>query len=99
MDFLLKETEREKREAAEAANASIPDQNSPVPTPLPDHQVSTAAAPSAPRPSSPYFNQNRSPTFSPGNFMRRQHSDSEFSTVPLTSSESGSQGSRVPPRY
>ncbi|KAL8495090.1 hypothetical protein ACS0TY_019306 [Phlomoides rotata] len=101
VDFLLKETEREreKREAAEAANGSISDQNSPVPTPLPDHQVTTAAAPSVPRPSSPYFSQNRPPTFSPGNFLRREHSDSEFSTVPLTSSESSSQGSRIPPRY
>ncbi|KAG6430193.1 hypothetical protein SASPL_108255 [Salvia splendens] len=66
VDFLLTETEREKREAA---NNSNPDQNS------------------------------TGTTFPHGNFLRREPSDSEFSTVPLTSSESSLQGSRLPPKY
>ncbi|XP_047960239.1 golgin candidate 4 isoform X2 [Salvia hispanica] len=73
VDFLLTETEREKREAA---NNSNPDQNSTGTT-------------------SPYVK-----TLPHGNFLRREPSDSEFSTVPLTSSESSLQGSsRLPPKY
>ncbi|XP_042053929.1 golgin candidate 4-like [Salvia splendens] len=72
VDFLLTETEREKREAA---NNSNPDQNSTETT-------------------SPYVK-----TLPQGNFLRREPSDSEFSTVPLTSSESSLQGSRLPPKY
>ncbi|XP_057780383.1 golgin candidate 4-like [Salvia miltiorrhiza] len=91
VDFLLTETEREKRESA---NNSNPDQKSTGNTlPLPDYGRTTP----------PYLNQNQSlnqiPSLSHGNFLRREPSDSEFSTVPLTSSESSLQGSRLPPRY
>ncbi|KAL1546237.1 golgin candidate 4-like isoform X1 [Salvia divinorum] len=76
VDFLLTETEREKRESA---NNSNPDQNSAGNTP-------------------PYLNQNQVSTLSHNN-LGRELSDSEFSTVPLTSSENSLQGSRRPPRY
>ncbi|XP_042002071.1 golgin candidate 4-like [Salvia splendens] len=76
VDFLLTETEREKRESA---NNSNQDQNSTGTTP-------------------PYLNPNQVPTLSRSN-LGRELSDSEFSTVPLTSSENSLQGSRLPPRY
>ncbi|XP_042046300.1 golgin candidate 4-like [Salvia splendens] len=46
----------------------------------------------------PYPNPNQVPTLSHSN-LGRELSDSEFSTVPLTSSENSLQGSRLPPRY
>ncbi|KAI3444478.1 hypothetical protein Pfo_001143 [Paulownia fortunei] len=99
VDFLLKETEREKRESADAANGCNPDQNSSGTTlPLSDYRGTTATVSNISRPS-PYLNQNQTPSYSRGNFLQREHSDSEFSTVPLTSSESNSQGSRLLPRY
>ncbi|THG22635.1 hypothetical protein TEA_028356 [Camellia sinensis var. sinensis] len=76
VDFLLKETEeREKRESAEAINASNGDART----------NATGAAFSFSR-LSPSPNQN-SPLLSQGNIQQSDHSDSEFSTVPLTSSE------------
>ncbi|KAH6829972.1 golgin putative 4 [Perilla frutescens var. hirtella] len=88
VDFLLNENEREKRESANAANGSNPDQSSTGTTPPLPEYVS--------RPG-PYLNQNQIPSLPHGNFLRREPSDSEFSTVPLTSSESIWQGSRLPP--
>lgn len=94
VDFLLTETEREKRQSN-----SNPDQNSTATTsPLPDYGGTTASLPSISTPI-PYPNQNQIPSLSHGNFLRREPSDSEFSTVPLTTSESSLQGSRLPPRY
>ncbi|CAL5400934.1 unnamed protein product [Camellia sinensis] len=76
VDFLLKETEeREKRESAEAINASNGDART----------NATGAAFSFSQ-LSPSPNQN-SPPLSQGNIQQSDHSDSEFSTVPLTSSE------------
>ncbi|KAL2461517.1 Golgin candidate 4 [Abeliophyllum distichum] len=107
VDFLLKETEeREKRESADAANGSSGDQHkgSPNPvgsvSPLSDKKGNNVAtAPSTFSRPNPFLNQNRSPEPSRGNFLQSEHSDSEFSTVPLTSSESNSKISRVLPRY
>ncbi|GMP61262.1 hypothetical protein CsSME_00023795 [Camellia sinensis var. sinensis] len=82
VDFLLKETEeREKRESAEAINASNGDART----------NATGAAFSFSR-LSPSPNQN-SPPLSQGNIQQSDHSDSEFSTVPLTSSEHSFQNS------
>ncbi|KAL6982052.1 hypothetical protein U1Q18_023669 [Sarracenia purpurea var. burkii] len=87
VDFLLKETEeRERRESAEAINASKGDQNNRRPS---DPVVAL----------SPSLNQNDSPLLSHGNMFRSEHLDSEFSTVPLTSSERASQVWRPLPRY
>lgn len=94
VDFLVKETEREKRESAEAANGDRTSTG--ITPPLPDYGgTGTTARPG------PFLNQNQTqtPPLPHGNFMRREPSDSEFSTVPLTSSESSLQGSRLPPRY
>ncbi|KAL7158824.1 hypothetical protein ABFS83_02G169000 [Erythranthe nasuta] len=96
VDFLLKETEREKRESADAPNpesASVPS------PPSSDYRGPTSAAPLDSSRPSPYPNQNQPPSYSRGNFFQREHSESEFSTVPLTSSESNSQISRLLPRY
>ncbi|PIN20186.1 hypothetical protein CDL12_07148 [Handroanthus impetiginosus] len=83
VDFLLKETEREKRESADAAaSGSNPDQNS------------TGTTPPLPRPS-PFLSQHQMPSYA----LQREPSDSEFSTVPLSSSESNLQSSRLLPRY
>ncbi|KAL2478726.1 Golgin candidate 4 [Forsythia ovata] len=107
VDFLLKETEeREKRESADAANGSSGDQHkgSPNPigsvSPLSDQKGNNVAtAPSTFSRPNPFLNQNQSPEPSRGNFLQSEHSDSEFSTVPLTSSESNSKISRLLPRY
>ncbi|KAI8021282.1 Golgin candidate 4 [Camellia lanceoleosa] len=88
VDFLLKETkEREKRESAEAINASNGDART----------NAIGAAFSFSR-LSPSPNQN-SPPLSQGNIEQSDHSDSEFSTVPLTSSEHSFQVSKLLPRY
>ncbi|XP_028109409.1 golgin candidate 4-like isoform X1 [Camellia sinensis] len=98
VDFLLKETEeRERRESAEA-NASKEDQQKRSPndmgsaSPVPDQRTNATTA--AFSNLSPSLNQNRSPLPSRGNILQSEHSDSEFSTVPLTSSERASQFSR-----
>ncbi|XVF80147.1 hypothetical protein PTKIN_Ptkin15bG0047200 [Pterospermum kingtungense] len=88
VDFLLKETEeREKRELAEDASRSKEELH--------------GRSPSAAIPSSSEYgqrttnvvsgfssSQNSSSVRSPGNFRQLEHCESEFSTVPLTSTES-----------
>ncbi|KAK4418577.1 Golgin candidate 3 [Sesamum alatum] len=99
VDFLLNETEREKRESASAGSNSDPNYNTTgTASPLPDHRGNTAAVSDIRRPSL-YLNENTTLSPSRGTFLQHEHSDSEFSTVPLTSSESNSQGSRLLPRY
>ncbi|KAG8391888.1 hypothetical protein BUALT_Bualt01G0233700 [Buddleja alternifolia] len=89
VDFLLDENEREKRslDATAAANGSDPNQHKggPITT------GTTSPLSSISKPSPNYLDQNQT---SRGNFLQREPSDSEFSTVPLTSSES-----KLPPRY
>lgn len=108
VDFLLKETEeRERRESAEASNGSKQDHghggnpNTTVSaSPMAD-RINAAASPSPSgfsRLNSPLY-QNQSPLPSRRDSLHHEHSDSEFSTVPLTSSESNSRVSRLPPRY
>ncbi|XP_022757472.1 golgin candidate 4-like isoform X6 [Durio zibethinus] len=97
VDFLLKETEeREKRELAEDASSSREDLHGRSPNAAgPSSSVSdqtTAASGFSPI-------QSSIPLPSQRNFRQFEHSDSEFSTVPLTSSESGGGLSRLLPKY
>lgn len=95
VDFLLKETEeREKRELAEDASRSKEElhgrsSNAAVPPPSASDFSRSSLSPS----------QNSSPAPSQGNFRQFEHSDSEVSTVPLTSSDSSSRLSRLLPKY
>ncbi|XP_011093074.1 golgin candidate 4 isoform X1 [Sesamum indicum] len=83
VDFLLNETEREKRESASAASSSSPDYSTTgTASPLPDHRGNTAAVSDFRRPSL-YLNENTTLSPSRGTFLQHEHSDSEFSTVPL----------------
>ncbi|KAK9202260.1 hypothetical protein WN944_017470 [Citrus x changshan-huyou] len=94
VDFLLKETEeRERRESAENMARSKED----------IHGRSRTTAETSP-PAVPGFSrsnlspsQNLNPLSSQGNFRQLEHSDSEFSTVPLSSSKSNSRLSRLLP--
>ncbi|KAE9460137.1 hypothetical protein C3L33_07916, partial [Rhododendron williamsianum] len=102
VDFLLKETEeREKRESAGATNASDGNQHNRSPSdtlaasPVLDPRTNAASAFSR---SSPSLNHN-SPILSGRNILQSEQSESEFSTVPLNSSERTSQVSRLLPRY
>lgn len=102
VDFLLKETEeREKRESAEATNTSKGNQHNRSPSdtvaasPVLDPGANAASNFSR---LSPSLNHN-SPILSRGNILQSEQSESEFSTVPLNSSERASQVSRLLPRY
>lgn len=102
VDFLLKETEeREKRESAGATNASDGNQHNRSPSDTlaasPVLGPRTDAASGFSR-SSPSLNHN-SPILSGRNILQSEQSESEFSTVPLNSSERTSQVSRLLPRY
>ncbi|KAM7276579.1 hypothetical protein ACFE04_018445 [Oxalis oulophora] len=102
VDFLLKENEeREKREAAQdpdrrnASGAAAAAAASPPPS---DHRTSVDTNYSLQR-SSIYPSQTISSVPSRGSLQHYEHSDSEFSTVPLTSSDSSSRLSRLLPQY
>ncbi|KAL0379455.1 UNVERIFIED_CONTAM: Golgin candidate 3 [Sesamum angustifolium] len=98
VDFLL-DYEQEKKESASATYSSSPDYSTTgTASPLPDHRGNTAAVADFRRPSL-HLNENTTLSPSRGTFLQHEHSDSEFSTVPLTSSESNSQSSRLLPRY
>ncbi|KAL6585807.1 hypothetical protein OROMI_002451 [Orobanche minor] len=77
VDFLLKETEREKRVLAGSSN---PDQGTTEASPSLDHRGgATSTMSNSPRPS-PFLNQNQMPPHSRSNLMQHENSDSEFST-------------------
>ncbi|XP_044502757.1 golgin candidate 4-like isoform X2 [Mangifera indica] len=107
VDFLLKETEeRERRESAENMAQSKEDKpgKSPTtetstPTPVPDQQTTTLVASSSFSRSSISSSQSFDPPPARGNLRSFDNSDSEFSTVPLSSSESTSRLSSLLPRY
>ncbi|RDX75026.1 Golgin candidate 4, partial [Mucuna pruriens] len=95
VDFLLKETEeREKKESAGSTDKSMDDSN--------DKSLNTNSSP-------PHSNQrfstetasiNQNISSLPrGYFQHSEQIGSEFSTVPLTSSDSKTTSSRVLPRY
>ncbi|KAK8509654.1 hypothetical protein V6N13_093511 [Hibiscus sabdariffa] len=95
VDFLLKETEeREKRvEDASKSNEELrgrpPNAAGPTSSYVSD-QTSGASGLSR-------YSQSTSPVHSVGNFRQFEHSDSEFSTVPLTTSEGSGRLSRLLP--
>lgn len=98
VDFLLKETEERERRGSVEANAAGPNQeNVHERSPSAAEQRSSASGmPSgSSRLNSQSPNQKPSPQIFRGNF---EHADSEFSTVPLTSSESNSRFSRLLPK-
>ncbi|KAK7349473.1 hypothetical protein VNO77_06865 [Canavalia gladiata] len=101
VDFLLKETEeREKREsgttgpALEDSHDRNPDTMSVTP-PFSNRRFDAGTASAFPNISS---NQNISPP-PRGYFQHHEHFGSEFSTVPLTSSDGKTTGSKLIPRY
>ncbi|KAG8477459.1 hypothetical protein CXB51_031058 [Gossypium anomalum] len=88
IDFLLKETEeREKRESVEDVSRSREDLHGRSP------EQTTAVSDVSRSSFSP------SPLPSQGSFQQLEHSDSEFSTVLLTSPESSTRLSRLLPKY
>lgn len=96
VDFLLKETEeRERRESAENMARSKEDIHGRNPTTA---ETRLPAVPAFSR-SNLSPSQNVNLLSSEGNFRQLEHSDSEFSTVPLSSSESNSRLSRLLPKY
>ncbi|XP_050237693.1 golgin candidate 4 [Mercurialis annua] len=89
VDYLLKETEeRERRESTEDRGEDS--QRSPI-----SGGVPPSGTPSGISRSNFSPNQNYSPLPVQGNLRPSEHSESEFSTVPLTSSESSSRISRL----
>ncbi|KAL6126246.1 hypothetical protein ACLB2K_074297 [Fragaria x ananassa] len=99
VDFLLKETEeRERRESADDSGQSQEDAYKRNPL-EPGHKPSTtgSATDFSRTNLSPIQNSNLSPY--PNNFRQPEPSDSEFSTVPLTSSENNPYAPRRLPRY
>lgn len=99
VDFLLKETEeRERRESADDSGQSQEDAYKRNPL-EPGHKPSTtgSATDFSRTNLSPIQNSNLSPF--PNNFRQPEPSDSEFSTVPLTSSENNPYAPRQLPRY
>ncbi|MBA0688750.1 hypothetical protein Goari_006517 [Gossypium aridum] len=96
VDFLLKETEeREKRaEDASKSNEDLNGRNPNATGPTTSATDQTTGGSGFSRSSfSP------SPTPSVGNLRQYEHSDSEFSTVPLTTSEGSGRLSRLLPKY
>ncbi|MBA0772443.1 hypothetical protein Gotri_007812 [Gossypium trilobum] len=96
VDFLLKETEeREKRaEDASKPNEDLNGRNPNATGPTTSATDQTTGGSGFSRSSfSP------SPTPSVGNLRQYEHSDSEFSTVPLTTSEGSGRLSRLLPKY
>ncbi|MBA0805170.1 hypothetical protein Gohar_004710 [Gossypium harknessii] len=96
VDFLLKETEeREKRaEDASKSNEDLNGRNPSATGPTTSATDQTTGGSGFSRSSfSP------SPTPSVGNLRQYEHSDSEFSTVPLTTSEGSGRLSRLLPKY
>ncbi|KAH1073687.1 hypothetical protein J1N35_026015 [Gossypium stocksii] len=96
VDFLLKETEeREKRaEDASKSNGDFNGRN-------PNGTGPTTSASDQTTGGSGFSRSSLSPSPTPsvGNLRRYEHSDSEFSTVPLTTLEGSGRLSRLLPKY
>lgn len=106
VDFLLKENERERREMADDSGRPKEDShgrgsNAAVAGALVANQTTNSAGTASSSVSR--LNLSPSPNSSPfpsrGNFRHSEHFDSEFSTVPLTSSDNTPQISRLLPKY
>ncbi|XP_039061390.1 golgin candidate 3-like isoform X2 [Hibiscus syriacus] len=95
VDFLLKETEEREKRAEDASKSSKElhgRPNAAGPTSSASDQTTGASGFSR-------HGQNTSPVPSVGNFRQLEHSDSEFSTVPLPTSEGSGRLSRLLPKY
>ncbi|XP_062090555.1 golgin candidate 4-like isoform X1 [Humulus lupulus] len=110
VDFLLKESEeRERREAMDAAASSGQDKEElhrstnmaeNMSPPKPDNRTNSFSTASGFSRTSLFPSQNNTSPFPyRGNSGNSEHSDSEFSTVPLSSSESNFQSNRLLNRY
>lgn len=97
VDFLLKETEeREKRGSVEDTGRTKEDSQGKSPNAeVPNYGTGTASVGSGVSVSNFSPTQNYSPLPSQGNLQPFAHSDSEFSTVPLTSTDSTYSTSRI----
>ncbi|PON56774.1 Golgin candidate [Trema orientale] len=106
VDFLLKESEeRERREAMDAASGQDKEEfhKSPnianVSPSKPDSRTTAIATSSGFSRTNFSPSQNTSPFPFRGNVGNSEHSDSEFSTVPLSSSDSNFQSSKLLQKY
>lgn len=97
VDFLLKEgEERERREAMDASGKDKEELHNAPNIAIAAADPTTSSGFSRPTLSP---SQNSSPFPFRGNVGQTEHSDSEFSTVPLTSSESNFNSSRLLQKY
>ncbi|KAG4940211.1 hypothetical protein JHK87_044082 [Glycine soja] len=102
VDFLLKETEeREKRESSENTGKAMENSSDKSPYTIPvtppfSNRRFDAGTPSAFQITPTNQNISRPPR---GYFQHSEHFDSEFSTVPLTSSDGKTTSSNQHPRY
>lgn len=106
VDFLLTENERERRDLADVAGRSKENShgrgsNAAVADAFMANHATNSAGTASSSFSRLNFspNQNSSPFPSRGDFRHSEHFDSEFSTVPLTSSDNTPQISRLLPKY
>lgn len=65
----------------------------------PEPRTTTLSVASGFSSTSPSLSQSPNPHSLRGNYMHSENSDSEFSTVPLTSSDGNSRISRLLPKY
>ncbi|KAM3378609.1 golgin candidate 4 isoform X1 [Capsicum galapagoense] len=100
VDFLLKENEREKNEAAEADNQNTEDEIKGADATPAEHRSNNAGGSFVP--SRPQFSPKHNlPPLAPNSrqvILPTEQSDTEFSTVPLTPLETNYEISRLP-RY
>lgn len=106
VDFLLKESEeRERREAMDAASGQDKEELHKSPNiakpsqPKPDPRTSAVVTASGFSRANLAPSQNTSLFSFQGNVGNSEHSDSEFSTVPLSSSDSNFQSNRLLQKY
>ncbi|GLT60638.1 hypothetical protein SLA2020_333960 [Shorea laevis] len=100
VDFLLKETEeRERRESRDELGRSKDDPNGKssnsagASPPVSDYRTGGFSG------SNFSSSHTSSPSSSLGSIRLSEQSESEFSNIPLTSTESASRSSRLPPKY
>lgn len=101
VDFLLKENEREKNEAAEAGNGDAGDQIKDADAAPAEHRSNNAGGSFvSPRPQ--YSPKHNLPPLAPNSrrqvILPPEQSDTEFSTVPLTPLQTNYEISKLP-RY
>ncbi|GMI69599.1 golgin candidate 4 [Hibiscus trionum] len=96
VDFLLKETEEREKRVEDASKSNEELRGRPPIAAGPTSSVSDQTTSDS---GFSRYSQYTSPVPSVGNFQQFEHSDSEFSTVPLTTSEGSGRLSRLLPNY